>query len=85
MIQGVRGSYWSGTRAQVSYGFQHFNLQKGDANLRTSSKRRGSIGSGVSQVLRCWKEVRVILSTDRGLVVLRFCKGDEELRGTTVC
>ena len=26
----------------------------------------------------------VILSTDRGLVVLRFCKGKEELRGAAV-
>ena len=53
--------------------------------LQTSSKRRGSISSGVSQVLRYWKEVRVILSTDRGLVVLRFCKENEELRGAAVC
>ena len=30
-------------------------------------------------------ECMVFLSTDRGLVVLRFCKGDEELRGATVC
>ena len=27
----------------------------------------------------------VILSTDRGLVVLRFCKENEELRGAAVC
>ena len=55
--------------------------KKGDAKLRTSSKRRGSTGSGVSRILRYWKEVRVILSTDRGLVVLRFSKRAVELRG----
>ena len=32
--------------------------------------------------MRYWKERRVILSTDRGLVVLRFCKGAVELRGS---
>ena len=32
-------------------------------------------------MLRYWKERRVILSTDRGLVVLRFRKGAVELRG----
>ena len=67
------------------------SLQKGDANLQTlytwviGSKQRGSTGSGVSRVLRYWKEVRVILSTDRGMVVLRLYKGDEELRGAMIC
>ena len=85
-LRGQEGPIGIGTGAQVGYGFQHFLVyKKGDAKLRTSSKRRGSTGSGVSQVLRYWKEVRVVLSTDRGLVVLRFCKGDEELRGATVC
>ena len=65
--------------------FSIFSLQKRDAQLRTSSKRRRSTGSGVSRVLRYWKEARVILSTDRGMVILRLYKGDEELRGAMVC
>ena len=59
--------------------------KKGDAKLRTSSKRRGSTSLGVSRILRYWKEVRVILSADQGMMVLRLCKGDEELRGAMVC
>ena len=83
--RGQEGPISIGTGHRSATDFSILVYKKGDAKLRTSSKRRGSTGSGVSRVLRYWKEVRVILSTDRGLVVLRFCKGDEELRGAMVC
>ena len=64
-----------GLEAQVSYGFQQFCTRKGGTqSFGSSSKRRGSTSLGVSRILRYWKEVRVILSTDRGLVVLRFVR-----------
>ena len=72
--RGQEGPIGIGTGHRLATDFSILVYKKGDAKLRTSSKRRGSTGSGVSRVLRYWKEVRVILSTDRGLVVLRFVR-----------
>ena len=64
-----------GTGHRLATDFSNFCTRKGGTqSFGSSSKRRGSTSLGVSRILRYWKEVRVILSTDRGLVVLRFVR-----------
>ena len=74
-----------GTGAQVGYGFQHFSLQKGGretSNIKQTTwvYRLRSISS--FEVLEGGEGNSF---ADRGMMVLRLCKGDEELRGAMVC
>ena len=59
----------------------------GSLTTTTTAKSTTSVTT-TATAERLFKTLRVycsvILSTDRGLVVLRFCKGNEELRGAAV-
>ena len=61
-----------------------FSLRKGDANLQTPSKQRGSTGSGVSRVFEVLEgsEGNSFYGSRSGGTTV--CKEDEELRGATV-
>ena len=83
--RGQEGPIGIGTGAQVSYGFQHFSLQKGGretSNIKQTTwvYRLRSISS--FEVLEGGEGNSFYGSRFGGTTV---CKGDEELRGATVC
>ena len=60
----------------------------GGFTTTTTTATSTATATATAMMKRLFEALRVyylvILSTDRGLVVLRFCKGDEELRDTVV-